>query len=125
MNNTTLAVTTRIQKENTPWRRLRMELFNKQNIKTKIKIMLRNALVRPALTYSLQTTPLEERNVNTIAEFAFKRIRKIRDPEWYMGAQKPRKRELYKHYQKPTIQSWIQKQAITPLQTNNPFKPST
>ena len=72
------------------------------------KQLLRNAIVRSALTYGLQTLELTSRDKRSIDCFTFYWLRQVQDNYWPRKPQKPQRAQLHIATRKPKSTSRIQ-----------------
>ena len=88
------------------------KLFNRTKIKTRVKILLRNAIISSALTYALQTHGIAEHGERRINSFTFPRTRLLGNKNWINETHKPQKYATHVATKQPTATSWINKLRI-------------
>jgi len=65
------------------------------------------------MTYALRTRGYTEKELKKQGQFQFKCLRQIQNPQWILQEHKPARDQLNLKYKQPTIQTWIQKLAVT------------
>ena len=115
------AATTRIKKARNAWNILRKRLLNKANLKTRIKTLLWNALIRSTLAYALQTQELSEKDKKRTDSFTFSCMRHLKNQHWIHESQRPNRLDTYTALKQPTTILWIHKQRVNHMlqQTRN------
>jgi len=91
------AIKHRIQKENHTWDITKNKLFKNHKIHEKLRIQLWNALIRPTLTYALQTQSLDRQKENKLNNFAQHCIREIIQQTQYKNNKKHKQDCAYKN----------------------------
>jgi len=110
--NKTVSSTHRLNIAKQAWGSTR-KIYLNAAINKKVRIILRNAIIRSTLTYALQTHEQTPREIHKLEQFMFKCIRQIVEPYWYKPGKHIARNSTYKKYNIPTIKTWLEKLAIT------------
>ena len=79
------------------------------NTNKQVRIRLWNAIIRPTLTYALQTHELSPRDARKLGRFMFKSTRPIVEPWWYKPGKHITKSIAYQKYSTQSIKKMARK----------------
>ena len=117
LGNIKNAVTDRIKKAHQKWKQINYKLLRNKAVDKKIKLMLRNSLIRSTMIYGLHTTQIPENQIKRMESSMYKNIRTMMNPKWKEEKWYPTKSELYEEIGQPTMKTWMEKTQVTMMLT--------
>ena len=91
-----IEIDARVRKARNTWGALRKELFNRENVKTRIKVLLWNALIRSTLTYALQTNQISIPGQKRLGSFTPQCAGKMENRYWISETQSAKTNDTHR-----------------------------
>ena len=111
------SVAARIEKSQNTWRIANGRLLRNKVIIPRIKIMLRDSLIRRTMIDGLRTKELPRNLLNQLETYMYKHIRATMNPRWKDEAWYPEKKQLYKKIRQSAMESWLNRTQVMTMLT--------